>query len=187
MCTREGQGCVGEGRRCEVRREDCSVDECAGPGCEGCSRFVAKTIADEFPGAKSILDKCKAERERDAAIAECERLRARVAGLEGALLTPQECADLVCTLADYLELNGLQHDDPDCPEDDTCDCPTARRLSSMLTTERVFLARALLTRTDPAPVERYAPSPPDDDMREHEAQALADAGWPEPATGKGER
>lgn len=52
--------------------------------------------------------------------------------------------EATCILADVVDFDGFSHDDPECPEDDTCQCPNALRLNRFLTTERVEAARSAL-------------------------------------------
>ena len=33
-------------------------------------------------------------------------------------------------LSEYFSFHGAEHSNPDCPEDDTCDCPESRKLHS---------------------------------------------------------
>jgi hypothetical protein len=35
-------------------------------------------------------------------------------------------------MRDYVTVNGVEHDDPDCPEDDTCECPTIANWNAVL-------------------------------------------------------
>lgn len=34
---------------------------------------------------------------------------------------------------DYIRENGVEHSDPECPEDDTCSCPMVKRINDTLT------------------------------------------------------
>jgi hypothetical protein len=43
---------------------------------------------------------------------------------------------LAAALSDYVLLHGLEHDDPDCPQDDTCECPTYQAVSRALDADR---------------------------------------------------
>jgi hypothetical protein len=82
--------------------------------------------------------------------ADLARVTAELAEARDALRASHlECAEFIDVLADVVEFDGFSHDDPDCPEDDTCQCPNAVRLNRILRTERVSHARALLARQAP--------------------------------------
>jgi len=51
-----------------------------------------------------------------------EECRDRLEGLIGAYRDEYE------GLSEYFGHHGAEHSDPDCPEDDTCDCPESRKL-----------------------------------------------------------
>lgn len=87
---------------------------------------------------------CCAEQERRAkAEAERDALRATVERLTGELATAKQnvtdCRTVIESMIDvyhdeheglseYFEMHGPQHSQEDCPEDDTCDCPEAKKL-----------------------------------------------------------
>lgn len=59
-----------------------------------------------------------------------------------AVAAEEQTSRLFAAMSDYITVNGIEHDDPDCPEDDTCECVTVAALNLALagalrTAERV--------------------------------------------------
>jgi hypothetical protein len=52
-------------------------------------------------------------------------------------------AEIVTAAAAYFLFNGVDHEDPGCPEDDTCECPIASGITQALTNEAVHAADKL--------------------------------------------
>lgn len=105
-------------------------NEC-GPMWRESERDARKGLVDDLDRAFSERDEARAEAKRltersNVWFGAAERQKVRIAQLETAL-------ELLCnaTVA-YVVHNGGQHENPNCPEDDTCDCPLVQALETAL-------------------------------------------------------
>lgn len=115
--------------------------------CPKCGCFVFAQADDAAPYCDECIDVVLAEKAIAAATEKLEsdnaRLRSQVAALRAAL-----SANLNAS-AGYFGRNGAEHEDPECPEDDTCECALVRALQ-----DAYLLGARALAMTDEAEGEK---------------------------------
>ncbi len=86
--------------------------------CDGCKRTIfvnenGSLYEDVHRRQYHTIDRCLANQLHDVTVERDTAIR---------------------VMREYVELNGVEHDDPDCPEDDTCECPTIANWNAVLAT-----------------------------------------------------